>query len=401
MTWHGNRRQVLASMIGAGLAASMGRGVVTAQAVPAATPAQSGQAAGSPRMENLLALAPTELLPTNGLTWASPAAAVRAANLPPWTDGTAQQDAYVAALRPLMLPSILADGANRPEFAPAFGFSPFQLTQAVYLGVSDACLTLVQGPFAAADLTRAWQASKYQPKQTAHGTVWSSLNGIHGDGDVDPSSPVFLIGMGEMDNAAILAPGLVAFTPTIELADQALAMAAKTPIASLADDERLVGVVETTPGSLVSAIALPGSALRFHALDDHLLNGSNPNLPPAVADNIKRLQREQEEERRAVGAMPQPSYAVFGGTSDGRLVMHLAVADRAAADRAATVMRYRWEHGHSLSTGKTWRELVRLTRAEGRSSPPVATIEFAPQSGTNAHFWLDTFYSRDLGLIGW
>lgn len=398
MTQHANRRQFLGATLGAGVTLAGGR-FVAAQATPAASPVASpvpGAAGHGPaRLLAMLQGAPAHILSPMGAVWADLSSALRLAQLAPFTTTTPKPDRmHQRMLANLDLGPGLFDWALAPDFAPTFGFSPFQMEQALELGTPpDSLLTFVHGPWNAPALIRAWTASKYKEVKTAAGAVWSWADGPK----LDLQDPVSRYGLGKMNNATILPDGTIVFGLTIDLVTLAL-RTAQGKEAALAGDERIAGLVRSAPAELVSALVLPGTSLR-NTFDAAQAVAAQQN--PVVA--ATEAARQQQTEQRAVGVMPRPSFGlvgITGGLADPHIAVRLAVKNRAEADRAAKIMAYRVEHARSTSRNKPFADLLRLVSAAGQASPPVANADFALRN-ISGSFWYDMIQARDLGLIGW
>lgn len=398
MTQRAHRRQFLRMTLGAGVAVT-GRRLVTAQGTPSASPVAAPVAgavgSGPTRLGALLQSAPAHLLSPAGVVWADLAAALRLAKLAPFSSATPKPDqAHQQALRNLDLPVGLFDYALEPDYAPTFGFSPFQMEQALTIGQSsDTRLTFVRGPWNASALIRAWTASKYKAVRTAAGTVWSWADGP----ELDLSDPVSEYGLGAMNNAAILPDGTLVFGMSVDGVKRALETAQGTAV-SVADDARIAGLVASAPPELVSAVVLPGLALHQQAA--RLVPVHVPT--PALAAATEAAQ-EQQAEQQAVGVMPTPSFGlvgITGGLTDPHIIVRLAVKNRAEADRAATIMAYRLKHARSMSRNTPLADLLTLVRAEGQATPPVAKADFAPKN-VAASIWYDMIQAKDLVLLGW
>ena len=395
MIHRANRRQVLGATLGASMTL-LGSRFAAAQATPAASPVASpvSAAAGGPaRLLAMLQGAPAHLMSPTGVVWADLASALRIARLAPFTAATPKPDrAHQRALANLDLGPGLFDWALEPDFAPTFGFSPFQMEQALELGTPpDSLLTCVRGPWNAQALIRAWTASKYAPVKTSAGTVWSWADGPK----LDVNDPVSRYGLGKMNNATILPDGTIVFGLTVALMTLAL-RTAQGKEASLAGDERIAGLVGSTPPELVSALVVPGTALN-NSFDTAQHLGPNP---AAAATEVARA---RQAEQQAVGTMPEPSFGlvgITGGIADPHIIVRLAVKSSVEADRAAKIMAYRLKHAQSRASNKPFADLLTLVSAEGQANPPVAKADFGLKA-ISGSFWYDMIQSRDLGLIGW
>lgn len=392
-----DRRHMLSVTLGAGLTLTGGR-LVAAQATPAASPVASpvaGAAGSGPaRLLAMLGVAPAHALSTSGAIWADLASALQIAKLAPFGAATTTVDrAHQEALRNLALPQGPFDYALVPDYARTFGFSPFQMEQALQLGDPPNTITFLRGPWNASALTRAWVANAYKEIKSEAGTVWSWADGPK----INLQSPVSRFGLGKMNNASILPDGTVVFAGSIALVTQVLRTAnGNEP--SLAGDRRIAGLVESTPKTLVSALVAPGASLQ-NSFDPARVVLSQKD-PVAAATEAAR---QRQEEQQAVGVMPQPSFGllgVTGGLDDAHIIVRLAENDGAEADRAAKIMAYRLAHAPSLARGRPFSDLLTLVSAEGQANPPVAKAEFAPKN-TSASIWYDMYYQRDLGLVGW
>lgn len=398
MTHRANRRQVLGATLGASTTLIGGR-FASAQATPAASPvaspvsATAGGGRGPARLLAMLQGAPTHFLSPTGAVWADLASALRIARLTPFTTTTPKPDrAHQRALANLDLGPGLFDWALEPDFAPTFGFSPFQMEQALELGTPpDSLLTFVHGPWNAQELIRAWTASKYKEVKTSAGTVWSWADGPK----IDVNDPVSRYGLGKMNNATILPDGTIVFGPSVGSVKLALETA-QGKAASVASDERIAGLIASAPPELVSALVLPGSSLRQQP-GGVVARATNPAAAATAAAQA------QQVESQAVGVMPQPSFGLLGitgGIADPHIIVRLAVNDGEEADRAAKIMAYRLEHVRSLTREEPFSDLLTLVSAEGQANPPVAKADFALRN-ISGSFWYDMVQSRDLGLIGW
>lgn len=390
-----DRRQLLGAAVGASVAMTGSR-LVAAQATPAASPAASpvaGVAAGPARLVTMLAATPASALSPTGVIWADVASAWKLAGLEPLRPGDTKIGAdRILVLQSLAPPAHTFEYALVPDYAKTFGFSPFQIDQGLQVGDPPDTITLLRGSWTPEDLIAAWKASRYQEVTTPAGTVWSWADGPK----MDPASPVSRYGLGALNNSAFLPDGTVAFASSIKTVTQVLRTAAGSE-AALAGDARIAGLVAASPAALVSAIILPGTSLR-QSIDPAALIGTT-----SVSAAATEIAREQEAERQAAGAMPEPSFGLLGvtGGTKPRVVVRLAVKSGAFADRAAKVIAWRADHATSLVTRQPYSDLLTLVSAEGQADPPIAKADFAPVLPGYANLWIKMIYTRDLGLVGW
>jgi hypothetical protein len=392
-----NRRRLFGAALGAGVVITGAR-QVSAQATPAASPAASpvaGSAAGPARMLAMLEKAPASSFTQTGVSWADLASAQALAGLEPLPSQPKKIDpAHLQIQQNLALPQMM-NYAMMPEFPKTFGFAPFTLEQSLYLGDPPKMITLLRGPWNPDDLTRAWQASGFRKKTSDAGTFWSWAE----EPELDMKSAVTRIGLGSMNNAAVLDDGTVVFAGYADLITLVM-RTAKGEEASLAGDDRIAGIVESAPETLVSAMVLPGTALQQNAELQIITSQASPDQMKKIQAELKQ---EQEAERQAVGTMPRPSFGLLGvtGGTEPHIVVRLAVKSGKEADRAAKIVAYRLKHLKSARTQQPWTDLLRLVSASGQADPSVAEVEFAPTEPAYASLWIKMLYARDIGLIGW
>lgn len=390
-----DRRRFAGAALGAGLALTGGR-FVAAQSTPAASPAASPVSItvgnGPARLVSMLAATPAHALSQTGVTWADVGSAWKLAGLDPLRPGSTKIDsAHLRVLQSLAVPSHTFEYAMVPDYATTFGFNAFAIEQGLQIGDPPDVITLLRGAWKRTDLIRAWRASKYQEKKTAAGTVWSWADGPR----LDVKDPVSRYGLGGMNNAAFLPDGTVVFASSIATVTLALRTASGAE-ASIIGDDRIAGLVASTPPTLVSALILPGKSLQ-QADAAALIGAADPS---AVATMVARL---RTEEQAAVGTMPRPSFGLLGvtGGNEPHVIVRLAVKNAGEADRAAKIMAYRLDHDQSIVTRQPYSDILTLVSAEGQAEPPVARADFAPTRPGYVNFWIKMVYSRDLGLVGW
>jgi hypothetical protein len=397
-----DRRRLLGTaggLIVAGAGQSLFR--LQAQEATPATPSSADVEVGPDRLASLLRLLPADLSGDILFTWADLATQLDAAGLPPLDSADDLDGAFIQATQSLPLGDVLRYAAL-PEYEDTFGFAPVRVDQTLTAGDPGNGLTLLQGRFSERALLRAWERSGYAPVETDDGTVWSFADGA----EFDASSPVGRLGVGALNNAAILPDDTVVFAPTVELVATTLTVAAgKAP--SLAEREDVATLLDTVPATLVSAIQLRGEALTFE--DDV--------MTPEARQQIEELRAEQED---AVGPMPPVDAALFGITAglhypddsadqpipateevlEPTVVVRLLTDSAEDAGQAAEVVAYRWAEWPSMATGQPLATLLDLESAEAHEREPVTILNFVPAAEATAGVWYQMIYRGDLAAFG-
>ena len=350
------------------------------------------------------------------VTYADVAGQVAALQVAAPRDG-AQQGAqeWISAILPLALPQSTAQHWSSPEWREAFGFDLYQVEQAVEYADPPFSLTVLRGSFEPDELRAAWGNAGYQPVDLGAGEAYA----VRSDSEIDFSTAAGRMALGHHNVIAIADDGSLILSSTQDGVRQALAASAGLG-PSFAARAEIAPLLSAVPPDLVSAVILPGEALRASPDLVGIITGEAS--PETIAT---RVAAELDEAAR----LPQVVAALFGQTAGlvpdsqrpavpatpgtvpigqaARLVAMLRFLSPDQATEAARVIEERLATGHmptdlsAAPADRPWRDIFPQRAVHPVPGEPVALIELTPAAGVPPFILLDLVYRRTPGFLGW
>lgn len=315
-------------------------------------------------------------------------------------DPYAESTNTVALFSPLLSNDPLFRYAVDGTARDVFGFSVLDADQIVTVGGLPDQVTFYAGGLPVATLPSVWEAAGYERIEGVAGEYWSA----GANGEADPNSPIGQIGMGLMNNVAILDSDIVIFARTAKQL-QAVQNHITNGDESAADNENLAKLIATIPEDAINVVALQGAGLEARTI--------TPENPGGPLD--KTTQDLLAESDDAVGAMPEVTMALFGITagtfgaddadvatpmpeegSGGRFFVDLLTGSEDEATAATEVVAWRVEHMMSPVARYAYRDLFRI---EGSVQDNVARLTFSNM--TRGDTWAQLLMIQDLWPFVW
>jgi hypothetical protein len=399
-----SRRAVIGGM--AGLAC--GPSLATLAQTPEASPVTRGGTYLADARERLGAL--LALLPAQAIGGPDPTM-----ELFGWTDletqfhthgiiePAANRERLVAVTRPLAITDDLFQFSMRDDVGEALGFTALEVHQLLVAGGPPDRIKVYAGGVDFPALVPAWEETGYERRSGNHGAYWTL--GEEGEMDLDLPAP---IGLGGMNNVALLADDIAVFTRDYATLETVLAHGEDGEGVSAADDEDLNAVLDTLPPDTVNVMAFPGATFRADTMVPE-----NPGRDTSVT--VEDLLAESND---AAGPMPELRLAVGGVTAGAAHTFEIAtpVAGEARpphafmafltgseddARAAAEVAFWRLENMQSVTTGMDYSErFLPVNTVEDAVEGPVMTVEFdAFVTGSGA--WTTLVFTRDSWPFAW
>lgn len=396
-----HRRRLLAGLGLSGLALT---GIIphgAAQHSPFATPTvaeATGSALDGP-LGTLLAMVPLSLVEsqTQGSFWtySDIARQFESLGMTHSIDGPdTENEPFVDATYALAAMGNLFTFAMDEELAAAIGFRVLGLDQMLYIGNPPNQVQLFRAPFDAEQLVAAWQESGYEERVSDTGvSIWT----IGPDREISPDHPIQRKALSEMNNLALVGDVIVA-SPALEHVEQVLTHIASDG-ASLLDEPLTGPAIATLPETIVSAMAIPASALGISPFEIEAVD--------AQTDEIEAIRAE-------FGQMP-PIQGLIAAVNEGAIIAdsdwspdgtpvatprsdigaafwRMNAATPEDAEQIRAIVEARWNRLRSLATGLPYTDYMGITAT--RVVDSVAEIDF--QMLTNPTFWLRLIYQRDV-----
>jgi hypothetical protein len=396
-----SRRAVIGGM--AGLA--FGPVLVVSAQTPEASPVTRGGtylADARDRLRALLALLPAAVIggpdPTMELFgWTDLEAQFHAHGI---IDPAANRERLVAVTRPLAITDDLFQFSMREDVGEALGFTALDVHQVLVAGGPPDRIKVYAGGVDFPALVPTWEETGYERRSGDHGEYLTL--GEAGEMDLDLPAP---IGLGGMNNVALLADDIAVFTRDYATLEMVLAHGEDGEGASAADDEDLNIVLDTLPPDTVNVMAFPGMTFRADTMVPE-----NPGRDMSVM--VDDLLAESDD---AVGPMPELRLSV-GGVTAGAAHTSTPVAGEARpphafmafltgseedARAAAEVVFWRLANMQSVTTGMDYSErFLPVNTVEDAVQGPVMTVEFdAFVTGSGA--WTTLVFTRDSWPFAW
>lgn len=379
-----------------------------AQGTPVSSP-ESGGLTGSAQ-ERLIAL--LQLVPENALGGPDPNSWLFT-----WLDlqshltalGISDLNPDTTDIMPIMSALVSDDplfqSAALDEARETFGFSAWDAHQTLVAGVSPDQVTFYAGGLPIADLPGIWDAAGYERKTGDAGEYWT----VGEDGDVSLSSPVGTLGLGRLNNVAIIDDEIVVFARTAQQLLQVRERAMNDG-ASAADNDEIARLVESMPADAVNVIAIQGGGLEAQSI--------TPENPGAALNRTTiDLLAESDE---AAGPMPPIEMGFFGvtagiiapespsgggtptpqGNEDARIFVNLLTGSAEEAAAVAEIVAWRVDNMISPTMGYPYNELLfpGFSGADAAQGD-VAALSFIPPE--SAAFWYQMIAVQDLWPFVW
>jgi hypothetical protein len=383
-----------ALMLGAAgfMAASSVERTLAFQGTPADPGAAPGTAQG--RLNALLRLVPVAALggpdPDQWLfSWVDLETHFAALGVTDWRDPDVS---IVEVTNALAVMDNLIQHALSEEAQETFGFSALDASQILVAGNPPDQVAYYAG-LPVDRLPAVWEKAGFERMDGEFGPYWTAGQ----EGELDMTSPISTIGVGALNNVAILNDEVVVFARTARLLQQVQGLVVD------GGDAELVEVIETLPDDTVNVIALPGQALAVSSI--------TPEGGQVTGADILA------ESDDAVGAMPPLALALFGITAgartpgdggtpvpvegpEARFLARLLTDSPEDAALAAEVVAWRVENMASAVSPQPYSELMTLeTPADEQVAGNVATLDFSAVE--NIGFWHRMLFSLDLWPFAW
>ena len=364
------------------------------------TPADSGAAPGTAqgRLNALLRLVPVAAMggpdPDQLLfSWVDLETHFASLGVNDWRDPDVS---IVEVTNALAVLDNLTRYALSPEAEETFGFSALDASQILVAGNPPDQIAYYAG-LPVDRLPAVWEKAGYERMDGEFGPYWTAGQ----EGEHDMTSPITTIGVGALNNAAII-DDVVVFARTARLLQQVQGLAVDGGD-SAANDAELAEVIETLPDDTVNVIALPGQALSVSSI--------TPEGGQVTGADILA------ESDDAVGAMPPLALALFGITAgartpagqgtpvpvDGpetRFLARLLTDSPEDAALAAEVVAWRVENMASAVSPQPYSDLMTLESPEDEQvAGNVATLNFSAVE--NIAFWQRMIFALDLWPFAW
>lgn len=282
-----------------------------------------------------------------------------------------------------------------------FGFSALDASQILVAGNPPDAVTYYAG-LPVDRLPAAWEAAGYQRMSGEYGEYWTAGQ----EGEVDLTTTISRVGVGNLNNVAILGGDVVVFTRTARLLQQVQGLLVDGGESGV-DDAELAEALGTIPDDTVNLFAVPGVQLSVDSITPEGGQITGQDLLAASDD--------------AVGPMPPVLLALFGltagaravsfdatgdgtpapqGSPDARFVVRLLMESPEDATTAAEVVAWRAENLDSPVAGYGYGELMTLeTDPADAAIGNVAALDFSAVS--NIAFWYRMLYMLDLWPFAW
>ncbi|MBA3337500.1 MAG: hypothetical protein H0T49_08050 [Chloroflexia bacterium] len=304
-----------------------------------------------------------------------------------------------------------------PDWRDSFGFDGFQVDQsAEYRRGVVGYVTVLRGRFIEAEEESALKRSGYKPISIDGMAFFSSGE----DGEIDLKSSVGRMALANMNNAAFLEDGVLAFASTRDDM-RTLIEVEQGDAESLATQEDVAPLVQMVQPDLVATWITSGLAFALSDPTEFLLP-----RPGGTPDMMAFATRESERNR-----LPQLKTVLLGVTAGGpfpplddlnatpeplepgmptaRFQVGLLLSDPAAADVAVSVLEDRLV---TLRTGpdhpsspelddRSYAELFPGSKVNGMDGEPVVLIDLNICDGVSHNALFALYYGRYLDLIAW
>jgi hypothetical protein len=304
-----------------------------------------------------------------------------------------------------------------PDWRDSFGFDGFQVDQsAEYRRGTNGYVTVLRGRFIEAEVESALKRSGYKLISIDGMAFFSSGE----DGDIDLKSSVGRMALANMNNAAFLEDGVLAFASTRDDM-RTLIEVEQGDAESLAAQEDVAPLGQMVQPDLVATWITSGLAFALSDPTEFLLP-----RPGGTPDMTAFATRESERNR-----LPQLKTVLLGLTAGGpfpplddlnatpeplepgmptaQFQVGLLLCDPAAADVAVSVLEDRLV---TLRTGpnhpsspelddRSYAELFPGSKVNGMDGEPVILIDLNIGEGVSHNALFVLYYGRYLNLIAW
>ena len=302
---------------------------------------------------------------------------------------------------PITITDNLIQFALDEDAEQTFGFSALDASQILVAGNPPETVSYYTG-LPVDRLPAVWEAAGYQRMNGEYGEYWTAGQ----EGEIDLTTTISRVGVGNLNNVAILEGDVVVFTRTARLLQQVQGLLVDGG-ESGADDAELAETLGTIPDDTVNLFAVPGVQLSVDSI-----------TPEGGQITGQDLLAESDD---AVGPMPPVALAIFGltsgalavsfdatgdgtpapqGSPDARFIVRLLMESPEDATTAAEVVAWRAENLESPVAGYGYSELMTLeTDPADAAMGNVAALDFSAVS--SIAFWYRMLYSLDLWPFAW
>lgn len=295
--------------------------------------------------------------------------------------------------------------ARDPQWRATFGFDVFQIDQSLVASEPPNQITYLRGRFDQHEVTAALKKSGYQHVDIEGIGAYS----LFPEAGIDLHSPVSQLAFTRMNNAVFLHDGTLAFSPTLDVIRQVVAVSnGEAP--SLASRVDIPAVVQAIPDRLASAILILG----------HTLSLSSGLIDPRLsAEQAGALMAQIQQ----TGEMPPISLALLGVSPGGPLppplsgtpepspvaeVSRLAVFEigllTLTPDRARTAEQVVTARVQALSSSvsqRPYRDMFTRVKSVGPADQPIAVVQLTFGDAVSPRLWTQLLFRRDLLFLGW
>lgn len=270
-----------------------------------------------------------------------------------------------------------------------FGFEPYAVHRVLTLNAASGVISVFAGGLDTDRIAESLSDVGYEEHERAsRAFVWSFA------GESDTTLPVFRLGLGTMDHAAIFDDAVVfaqdrtaieAVTRVSTGDEPSMAEASVWPALLPTFSDDLVGFIPILPASMHVPLsdvgATPVATPTFGGLR-HLAFGIRAG---AMSEPLSLVGEGTPEATPVSGFEPQPS----------RIEVRLRYESEEQAARHVELIPELWALGTSAFSGQPLTSLMTVeSAAVSKMVPTVASIDFTTASATNA--WIQLVQARDL-----
>lgn len=297
-------------------------------------------------------------------------------------DDLAMMGVYVS------VPDIAMYATMLPELV---GYSFGDINQALTFGTPPNTGLIVEVQTDEEALIEFWESMGYEERDNEHGSFWT----IGEEAEINITNDIQRSLMARVNNVAILADGVLAYTSTSALLGEIQAVAAGDKPNVHAELETVTGAL---PADTTSIMILGGEAMALEAALATVM------LAP---DQAVALDEKITASDDAVGPMPVTRTVCIGATAGGSLDENLHSADAqefalleldgaGQAGQAADVITWRAENMNSLLTDEPYSQIVPELEVEALTDGMVMCTSPMENSGS---VFAKMVMSRDILLF--
>ena len=299
---------------------------------------------------------------------------------------------------------------NLVDWRKAFGFDLSRVDQSLYTGSGTAPAMVLRGRFNSEEARAALAGTGY--RTVANEAAGATIVSISSEDKTRPESPLRYDVAGQMDNAAILEGGLIAFSASVE-GIQAVQIVIAGEVPSLVTEPGIAPLIHAMGTDVASAVVVRGESLRWERTVDWWVQ-KEPRLAPIAP------------QRTTEPPMPPVWLALFGVTPGGpvlrpgleavpkavpldptqpepraRIVLLLGSADEALT--AVEVIEHRLDTWHSFFDERPFADIFPPAERQAQAIPGerVVRIDLGFGPGMRSTLWVDKLGTRDVGFVAW